>query len=71
MNGAAVRYWFRRCGLVLVIVAVALAGVQWLREGRVDWGGVLFWSALPAVLAASINTWWLRRRGCRLPRRRD
>ena len=70
MNGALVGYWFRRCGRVLLIVAVVLAAVQWLREGRVDWLEVLFWSALPAVLAASINTWWVRRRGCWV-RRRD
>lgn len=70
MNGALARYWFARCGRVLAIVATVLVAVQWLREGRVDWVEVLFWSALPAVLAASINTWWLRR-GCRLPRRRD
>src|SRR5690606_1270020 len=57
-------YWFRRCGRVLVIVALVLAAVQWLRDGAVDWVEVLFWSALPAVLSASINTWWARTRGC-------
>lgn len=70
MNGALARYWLRRCGRVLMIVAVVLAAVQWLREGRGDWVEVLFWSFLPAVLAASINTWWLRR-GCRVRRRRN
>lgn len=64
-------YWFRRCGRVLVIVALILAAVQWLRDGAVDWVEVLFWSALPAVLSASINTWWARTRGCGLPRRDD
>jgi hypothetical protein len=61
-------FWLRRCGRVLVILAIALAALQWFRDGRIDVVEVLFWSALPAVLSASINTWWTARRGCRLRR---
>jgi len=62
------RFWLQRCGRVLLMVAVALATLQWVRGGAVDVFDTLFWSALPAVLSASINTWWAARHGCGLRR---
>lgn len=67
MNWMLARYWIRRFVLVFVAVAIALLALQAVREGidAIDVGGIALWSAIPAALAASINTWWVRTRGCR------
>lgn len=68
MSSGLAAYWIRRFALVFIAVAIALLALQLLRDGTdaIDIGGILLWSALPALLAASINTWWVRKRGCRL-----
>lgn len=68
MNTMLVGYWIRRFALVFAAVAVALVALQVPRDGldAIDFGGTVLWSVIPAVLAASINTWWVRRHGCRV-----
>ena len=68
MNTVLVFYWIKRFALIFVIVGAALLALQVLREGiaAIDLAGVALWSAAPAALSASINTWWVRNRGCRL-----
>ena len=68
MNTMLAVFWLKRCWMVLLAVAIALSVLQWFRGGAIDIPGTLFWSALPAALSASVNTWWVGRRGCGLRR---
>ena len=58
-------FWVRRFALVFTVAIVVLLGVQALRGG-VDLAGSAMWSAITALLVASLNTWWAWRHGCRL-----
>lgn len=68
MSAMLAVYWIKRFALVFIAVAAALLALQLLRDGvdAIDIGGIVLWSALPGLLAASVNTWWVRKRGCRL-----
>lgn len=68
MNTLLARYWIKRFVLVFVAVAAGLVALQVVRDGldAIDIGGTALWSAMPAALAASINTWWVRKHGCRI-----
>jgi len=58
-------FWIRRFALVFTVAIAVLLGIQALR-GEIDLAGSAMWSAITALLVASLNTWWAWRHGCRL-----
>ncbi len=60
-------FWVRRFLMIFVLGCLGLGVFEILGKGMTsaDFVSVIFWSALAALLTASIATWWAYRRHCK------
>lgn len=71
MTGMLFRFWLQRAALVFIVAAILLGIAEYLQRGSLaGLASVLIWSAVAALVAASLTTYWSYKRACGLPRQR-
>lgn len=63
------RFWLRRFAMVFLIAAPLLAAFEVMKQGvrGMALDSVVGWSAIAALVASSIATYWAYKRACRIP----
>jgi hypothetical protein len=69
MSRQLVRFWFGRFLRILWITAIALIAMRYAGLSVLSNLEMAIWAGIAAVLSASINTYWMYRRSCRVQRR--